>query len=491
MTSQVDQTLQLSIYASILAPVIGAILIFLFSKYRGLIELLFVSSALCLLGITISIVNLGTDAFQHSIVLLNIIESIPIAFHVEPLGILYACVASGLWLITTIYAIGYMNANKEKHLARFYMCFCIAMAAVMGIAYAANLLTLFIFYEILTLSTYPLVSHKGTDVAKQGARVYLGILLSTSIGFLLIAILWTWHATGTLDFSVGGILENKLSDSLLMLLFALYAFGIGKAALMPFHRWLPSAMVAPTPVSALLHAVAVVKAGVFCVLKITVYVFGIDVLHSTGVNSPIIWIATATMLLASLVALQQDNLKARLAYSTVSQLAYIVLGAVLATSASIMGSSLHLATHAVGKITLFFCAGAIYTATKKTLVSELNGLGRIMPFTFTAYTIAAISIIGLPPLVGSWSKWFLIDGAIAADRLIIACAFLISTLLNIVYLMPIAINGFMAQPNKPSSGIKEAPFAVVMPLCVTAALCLILFFLMHYVYDFLLLTPLR
>jgi len=472
-------------------PIAGALSIFLCARFRGLIELLFVATAVCLLGVTISIVNLGADIFHQSISLINIIGSIPVAFHVEPLGILFACVASGLWLITTIYAIGYMNANKEKHLARFYMCFCLAMAAVMGIAYSANLLTLFIFYELLTLSTYPLVAHKGTEAAKQGARTYLGILISTSIGFLLIAIIWTWFSTGTLDFSVGGIVQDKLPNNLLMLLFALYAFGIGKAALMPFHRWLPSAMVAPTPVSALLHAVAVVKAGVFCVLKITVYIFGIDLLDTTGVNTPIIWVATATMLLASLVALQQNNLKARLAYSTISQLAYIVLGAVLATSTSIMGSSLHLATHAVGKITLFFCAGAIYTATKKTLVSELNGLGRIMPFTFTAYTIAAISIIGLPPLAGSWSKWFLVDGAITADRLIIAIAFLISTILNIAYLMPIAINGFMSNPDKSLTGVKEAPFAVVMPLCVTAGLCLALFFLLGYVYDFLLLLSLR
>ncbi len=489
--TELGQSIQMNILASLLAPLAGALLIFTFSRFRGLIEVIFVATALCLLGVTISMVNLGSEAFQQSITLFSILDSIPIAFHIEPLGIFYACVASGLWLITTIYAIGYMNANHEKHLARFYMCFCIAMMAVMGIAYSANLLTLFIFYEALTLSTYPLVAHKSTDDAKLGARIYLGILLSTSIGFLLIAIIWTWQATGTMNFTAGGILENKLPDTLLMLLFALYAFGIGKAALMPFHRWLPAAMVAPTPVSALLHAVAVVKAGVFCVLKITVYIFGIDLLNTTGANSPIIWIATATMLLASLVALQQNNLKARLAYSTISQLAYIVLGAALATSASIMGSSLHLATHAVGKITLFFCAGAIYTATKKTLVSDLNGLGRLMPFTFAAYTIAAISIIGLPPLAGSWSKWFLIDGAITADRLIIAIAFLISTILNIIYLMPIAINGFLLKPAGSNCAIKEAPLAVVVPLCVTAGLCFVLFLLMPYVYDFLLLLNLQ
>ena len=487
MMTSISQTIQIHILASLLIPLLGALLIFTFYNNRRLIEFIFVGTALVLLGVTISIVNMGSGVFNQTVVLFPIIDSIPIAFHLEPLGILYACVAAGLWLVTTIYAIGYMNANKEKHLARFYMCFCIAMMAVMGIAYAANLLTLFIFYEVLTLSTYPLVAHKGTDDAKAGARVYLGILLSTSIGFLLIAILWTWHVSGTLDFTPGGILEHKLPDTLLMLLFVLYAFGIGKAALMPFHRWLPSAMVAPTPVSALLHAVAVVKAGVFCVLKVTVYIFGIDLLHSTGANSPIIWIATATMLLASFVAIQQDNLKARLAYSTISQLAYIVLGAALATSASIMGSSLHLATHAVGKITLFFCAGAIYTATKKTLVSEMHGLGRVMPFTFAAYTIATISIIGLPPMAGSWSKWFLIDGAISADRLIIAAAFLLSTLLNIVYLVPIATNAFLLRPDGGNTTMKEAPFAVVMPLCITAALCFVLFFLLPYVYDFLLL----
>ena len=478
-------TLSQGIYMSLLVPLVGAILIYVLRNQRRLIEILFVATALCLLLLTISIVNLGAQVYYQTITLIPFIENVPLAFHLEPIGILYACVASGLWLVTTVYAIGYMNANKEQHLARFYLCFCIAMMAVMGIAYAANLLTLFIFYEVLTLSTYPLVAHKGTDTAKAGARVYLGILLSTSIGFLLVAILWTWSATGTLDFTPGGILEDKLPNNLLMLLFILYAFGIGKAALMPFHRWLPAAMVAPTPVSALLHAVAVVKAGVFCILKITVYVFGIDLLQTSGANTPIVWIAVATMLLASLVAIQQDNLKARLAYSTVSQLAYIVLGAVMATTTSVIGSSLHLATHAVGKITLFFCAGAIYTATKKTLVSELNGLGRIMPFTFSAYTIAALSIIGLPPLAGSWSKWFLIEGAISADQLLIAVAFLISTLLNMVYLLPVAINGFLLQPKDGNTVIKEAPFAVVMPLCVTAGLCFVLFFLLPYVYDFL------
>jgi len=254
---------------------------------------------------------------------------------------------------------------------------------------------------------------------------------------------------------------------------------------MPFHRWLPAAMVAPTPVSALLHAVAVVKAGVFCVLKITVYIFGIDLLQSTSANVAIVYLAALTMLLASLVALQQDNLKARLAYSTISQLAYIVLGAALATSASMIGASMHLATHAVGKITLFFCAGAIYTVTKKTSIKDMRGIGYQMPFTMFAYTIAAISIIGLPPMVGSWSKWFLIDGALSSGQIVLAVAFLISTLLNIMYLMPIAINAFINRPASTEPQYQEAPKSLLIPLSMTALLCLLLFFLMPYFYEFL------
>lgn len=477
----------IGILASIGIPVLGAIFIGLNRKSKRAIEIIFVLTAICLLAITVSLTSISEQVLYQNYNLFNLVDGVPLAFQVEPLGILFACIGAGLFLVTTIYAIGYMNGNKEKNLPRFYLCFCLAMGAVMGIAYASNLLTLFIFYELLTLSTYPLVTHKGDENAKRGGRVYLGLLLTTSIGFLLVAILWTWQAAGTLDFSIGGILGNNLSDTNMMWLFALFAFGIGKAGLMPFHRWLPSAMVAPTPVSALLHAVAVVKAGVFCVLKITVYIFGIDTLTTTNGSDFILWVGVFTMVTASLIALQQDNLKARLAYSTVSQLAYIVIGASLATASGVIGGAMHLATHAVGKITLFFCAGAIYTATKKTKISEMHGLGKAMPFTFTAYTIAAISIIGLPPLVGSWSKWFLLDGAISAQEYMVVAAFVLSTLLNIVYLAPIATNAFLSKPKDgvTYNKIQEAPFACVAPLCFTAALCLLMFFLMHHVHDYL------
>ena len=474
-----------SLYLNFAIPVIGACLIALLHQHRRAFELVFIGTAAVLLWNTLRLFDLGQAAYFTNISPFSLIDSIPLAFHLEPLGLLFSGIASSLFLVTTLYAIGYMNANNEKHLARFYFCFCIAIFAVMGIAFAANLLTLFIFYEILSFSTYPLVTHKGNEAARNGGRAYLGLLLSTSIGFFLIAILWVWGSTGELDFVRDGFLQEQMPKEALIVLYTLFAFGVGKAGLMPFHRWLPSAMIAPTPVSALLHAVAVVKAGVFCVLKITVYVFGIDLLSSSGASTLIIWVATATMLLASLVALTQDNLKARLAYSTVSQLSYIVLGAALATASSIAGASMHMATHAVGKITLFFCAGAIYTAAKKTKVSELDGLAKAMPITFIAYTIAALSIIGLPPMAGSWSKWFLLDGALQAEYFWVAIAFIISTLLNMAYLLPVVARGFFAPAKDTISGIQEAPWMCLLPLSITAISCFVLFFLLQELHLFL------
>ncbi len=299
---------------------------------------------------------------------------ISISFEIEPLGMVFALVASSLWIVTHIYAIGYMRGNGEKKQARFFACFSFAIFATLGIAFAANLATLFVFYELLTVSTYPLVAHKENEQSKLGARTYLSILMATSIVFLLTAVIWTYVVAGRLDFVAGGIIGPELG-TLLPILLALYAFGIGKAALMPFHRWLPAAMVAPTPVSALLHAVAVVKAGVFTMLKVGVYVFGIDNLAATGASVWLMWVAAFSILVASIIALQQDNLKRRLAYSTVSQLSYITLGMSLATSMGVLGGGLHIVTHAVGKITLFMCAGAIYVATHKTDISDMRGLG--------------------------------------------------------------------------------------------------------------------
>lgn len=438
---------------------------------------------LCVICILCQVGNGTTETFTT----FEVVSGISLAFHVEPLGLMFALIASGLWILTHVYGIGYMRGNNESHHARFFACFSIAIAAVMGIAFAANLFTLFVFYEILTLSTYPLVAHKGTPDAVKGARTYLSILIGTSIALLLTAVIWTFTLTGTLDFAKGGILADKIAPALVPILLGFYAFGIGKAALMPFHRWLPAAMVAPTPVSALLHAVAVVKAGVFSMLKVGVYVFGIDFLAGTGASEWLMWLAAYSIIAASVVAMTKDNLKARLAYSTVSQLSYVTLGMALATSMGVLGGGMHIAMHAMGKITLFMCAGAIYVAYHKTEISQMQGLGRVMPITFGAFLIGALSIIGLPPLGGSWSKFLLMMGAADADHQIIIGILMLSSLLNVAYLLPLVARGFF-QPATDRSlpkTVSEAPLLCWLPPAITALGCVILFLYAGVLQEFL------
>jgi multicomponent Na+:H+ antiporter subunit D len=446
----------------------------------------FICAVLTFACVLVILCNVGNDT-TGPYELFDVVSGLSISFHVEPLGLMFAIIGSGLWIITHIYGVGYMRGNNEQHHARFFACFSIAIAAVMGIAFASNMFTLFVFYEILTLSTYPLVAHKGTPEAVKGARTYLSILIGTSIALLLTGVIWTFTIAGTLDFTKGGILEGKIAPTLLPVLLGLYAFGIGKAALMPFHRWLPAAMVAPTPVSALLHAVAVVKAGVFSMLKVGIYIFGIDFLASTGASEWLMWLAAYTIIAASVVAMTKDNLKARLAYSTVSQLSYITLGMALATSMGALGGGMHIAMHAMGKITLFMCAGSIYVAYHKTEISQMQGLGRIMPITFGAFLIGALSIIGLPPLGGSWPKFLLMVGAVDAGHQIIIGVLMVSSLLNIAYLLPIVGRGFFrpATDSKLPKTFAEAPLLVWMPPAITAAGCIILFFYAGSIQDFL------
>ncbi len=430
---------------------------------------------ICLVSSLYSITRLG-----ETVTLLgpDLFPGLSLKFEIEPLGMIFSLVASYLWLVTTVYAIGYMRGHHEKNQTRFYACFAIAISSVMGIAYADNLFTLFIFYEILTLSTYPLVTHAGTVKAMQGGRVYLGVLLTTSILFLLLAVIGTWYTAGTLDFQAGGVFDKTTPHLVTGTLLVLFIFGIGKAAIMPFHRWLPAAMVAPTPVSALLHAVAVVKAGVFTVLKVCMYIFGIDLLKTLPTADILLYLAGATVIIASLVAMRQDNLKARLAYSTISQLGYITVGALLATEAGFLGGAMHIAMHAFGKITLFFCAGAIMVASHKTEISQMGGLGRQMPVTMIAFFIGSLSIIGLPPTGGTWSKWYLMIGSIDSEKWVIMVILMLSSLLNIAYLLPIPLRAFLDR-DKSRQGkikIKEAPLPSLLALTVTAAGCLVLFF---------------
>jgi multicomponent Na+:H+ antiporter subunit D len=474
----------LNVGMAIWIPLAGALLIALTGRWPNVRETVTIATALTL-GAFVYLVGLDvTEGGRPGILLGEIMPGLGIGFEVEPLGLLFGTVASMLWIVNSIYSIGYMRGNREPHQTRFYVCFAVAIAAAMGIAFSANLLTLFLFYEILTLSTYPLVAHKGDEKTLAAARVYLGILLATSIGLLLPAIIWTYLAAGTLDFVAGGILADAVSGPALGLLLALYVLGVGKAAVMPVHRWLPAAMVAPTPVSALLHAVAVVKAGVFTVLKVIVYTFGTEHLFAEPSSGWLIWLAAFTIIAASLIALRQTNLKRLLAYSTIGQLSYVVLAAAILKPLSEIGAAVHIVAHAFGKITLFFAAGAIYTASKKTEVAELAGIAARMPWTMTAFTIGALSMVGVPPFAGFVSKWYILAGAFQSDNYVAIFTIVLSTVLNAAYFLPILFLAWFrpeAQPVAKDHG--EAPLPMVIALGITAALTLGLFFFNQPVID--------
>ena len=411
---------------------------------------------------------------------LNLISIFPggdIAFIVEPLGMLFSGLVSILWFVSSVYAIGYMRSNKEKRLGPFFGFFALAISTTIALSYSANLFALFIFYEILTFVTYPLVSHRGDNESLLGARRYILILVSTSVLFFLPAIIGTYFIAGTLDFKMGGIFPEKTNNSVLLILSVLFIYGIGKAALMPIHRWLPSAMVAPAPVSALLHAVAVVKAGVFSVVKIIVCIFGMENFQEFGGSDWLVYVAGFSILLASSIALGQDNLKSRLAYSTISQLAYVVLAAAIAKPLAVVGACVHIIGHGFSKITLFFAAGSIYLKAHKINISDLNGIGRRMPWTMTAFTIGALGMIGIPPTAGFLGKWFILSSAISIKDYFVLIVLMISTILNAAYFLPIIYNAFLKEEKEvPGDDHKDSPFLVVIAICTTALISIILFF---------------
>ncbi len=484
-------TPELLITLIMIVPLIIAGGIGVAGKVPNIREAVTLIGAAILFGLVVMLVMQVAGGARPELVLGEAAPGLLFAFKVEPLGALFAVVASGLWIVNSFYSIGYMRGNRERNQTRFYICFAVAIFGAMGVAMAGNLFTLFVFYEILTLSTYPLVTHKGDAAAQRGGRIYLLTLLATSIGLFLAAIMWTWALAGnSLAFVDGGLLAGaNISPAVASALLVLFAFGVGKAGLMPVHFWLPNAMVAPTPVSAFLHAVAVVKAGVFTILKISMYIFGADLLASTPAREFILWTACFTIIVASLVAMTKDNLKARLAYSTVAQLAYVTAGAMLANQAGFLGGGLQIAAHAAGKMTLFMCAGAIYVATGMTNISDMRGLGRKMPIVFIAFFVAALSIIGIPPLAGGWPKYELMQGAINGGEPFVLAVLIGSSLLNIIYLLPIPILALMPPPGtpepKPFKRAGGAPFLTVAAPVFTASLCVVIFFFAGDIANFL------
>jgi multicomponent Na+:H+ antiporter subunit D len=463
--------------AAILVSLLGALPILLSDRQPNLRESWTILIAVVKLTIVASLLPGVLAGNNYVFTIAQVIPGVPIELRVDALGMVFALVASCLWLFTSIYSIGYMRALNEHAQTRYFASFAVAISATLGIAFAGNLLTMYLFYEVLSLSTYPLVTHEQNAEARASGRKYLTYILGTSIALALPAMLLTYSAAGTLDFTSGGILAGKASPELLALLLVLFLFGFAKAGLMPFHGWLPAAMVAPTPVSSFLHGVAVVKAGVFSIFRVVFHILGPETLQSANLSVVITTIASVTLLTASLVALTQDSMKRRLAYSTIGQLSYMVLGAGMLSAIGRLGGVMHLAMHAFGKITLFFCAGAIYVASKKKYISQMDGLGRRMPITFLAFFFGSLSIIGMPPLGGFISKWNLVIGAVDGGQLTLLLVLLVSSLLNAAYFLPIVYRAFFAEaPQGEETGIKEAPLFCLVPLCLTAFGSLMLFF---------------
>ena len=409
-------------------------------------------------------------------VLFRILPGIELAFRVDAFGLLFASGASLLWILTSCYSIGYMRSLREHAQTRYFSCFALALSATIGVAFSANLFTLFLFYEALTLVTYPLVGHHETAEAKAGARKYVIYLLGAAKVFLMAAIVLIYNVAGTLEFRNGGILPvAQLTEqpTLLFVIFALFLFGFAKNAVMPLHSWLPAAMVAPTPVSALLHAVAVVKTGVFSTLRVFLFVFGPHAMRELGADQLALGAASVTILVASFLALGQDNLKARLAFSTVSQLSYIILGAALLNSSGVLGGIAHITNHAVSKITLFLCAGSIYVSTHKTEISQMSGLAKRMPWTMAAFALASLSIVGIPLTSGFVSKWFLALGTVDGDSFVLLGVILVSSLLSAAYLGPIVYKAYFEEESPTNEEVREVPW-MVAPLAVSAAASLLL-----------------
>jgi len=458
---------------AVLVSLLSALAIMLSGRRPNIRELWTILGSITMFGVVFSMLPDVLSGKYPEIILFNVSPGIPLSLRVDAAGIIFGLSASLLWIITSIYSIGYMRGLCEKKQTSYYTCFALCLSATMGIAFAANLLTFVIFYEILTVATYPLVIHKETPEAIQAGRKYLAYLLTGEVA-LIVAIALTYQLTGTMDFIPGGFLGDIAGQYHLLGLFALFLIGFGmKSAVIPLHSWLPTAMIAPTPVSALLHAVAVVKAGVFGFVRVIGFVFGPTLFHDIGAGNLLAIMASITILVSSVLAMCQDNLKRRLAYSTVGHLSYILLGIALLSPAAWLGGLLHIVNHAAMKITLFFCAGAIYAKTHCEKVSELGGIGKQMPITMGAFALASIGLVGMPPINGFISKWFLGQGTLEAEQGVYLIILLLSSLLNAGYLFPIVRRAFFVQSNNRTKYAEASAFLLV-PLVFTALLSLFL-----------------
>lgn len=464
---------------ALLIPLIGAIGVMLKGENENLREGISSVSSIILLGIVCSMIPDVLNGKTLYYQLFTILPNVTVTLRADAMSMIFALVASSLWTIAVYYSMGYMRGLKEHAQTRFNACFALAIFGAIGVALSDNLFTMYLFYEIVSVCTYPLVAHHQDQEGYDGGRKYLVYLTATAKAFLLPAMILIYVLTGTLDFSADistGIFPPDVNKTLVIMLYIFCIFGFAKNGIMPFHHWLPGAMVAPTPVSALLHAVAVVKVGVFCTTRVMLYVFGVDTMAALNLGIPTAYFVGFTIIAASVIALSKDNLKARLAYSTVSQLSYIIMGVALCTVPGIQGGLIHIVNHGFSKITLFFCAGAIYVAAHKKNISEMEGLGKVMPFTFGAFAVASLSMIGAPPVAGFITKWNLLIGSIEAHQIGILLILLTSTLLNAAYFLPVTYRAFFGKRplDEPYTGIKEAPLAMLIPILIACTISVII-----------------
>jgi multicomponent Na+:H+ antiporter subunit D len=477
---------------AILCPMTASILIILSDKYPNIREGWTILASVTQFLIIFSMAPVIAAGNIIEFTFFTALPNVDFGFRIDAFGMIFAIIASFLWILVSLYSIGYMRPLNEHAQTRYYFCFAFAIFGGVGIALSGNLFTMFIFYEILTVSTYPLVAHDQTPVALAAGRKYVAYLLTSGV-FFLAAVVLIYYYTGTTDFVNGGIPNLAgVPRTSLMVIFALFLLGFMKAAWMPFHSWLPAAMAAPTPVSALLHAVAVVKAGVFGIVRIVCYVFGVDLMHTLGIGIILACIASYTIIVANLYAIGSDNIKKRLAYSTINQLSYIILGAALLTPAGIRGAMLHIPFHAFMKITLFMCAGAIMVITGKKAVSEISGVARKIPITMAAFTIGAMGMCGMPPIAGFISKWYLCSGCVQAYEtispvmIIFMFVLLIASLMDVVYFFPIIYTAFFGKlAEGEESGWAEKKYLfMIVPLLLTSIFAVLLFFYPNTFYIF-------
>jgi len=472
------------ILITMLIPMITGLLVMFSGKKPNLRDSWSTLGAILTFASVLSFLPTIQGGQQLKYTLFELYPGITVTLNLDALGVIFALVASFLWILASLYCVGYMRGLNEHAQTRFYVCYAVSVGAAMGAAFAGNLFTLYLFYEIVSIFTYPLVMHHQDKEGYEGAKKYIVYLMFTSKAFLLPAMVIIYVMCGTLDFNTAniaqGIFPAEADRFMVGVTFLLCLFGFAKSGIMPLHNWLPDAMVAPTPVSALLHAVVVVKVGVFSICRVMLSIYGTNILDETGLGLFTAYFVSFTILTASVIALTKTNLKARLAYSTVSQLSYIILGVAMLTPNSITGGLIHIANHALAKITLFFAAGCIFVASGKKDISEMGGLGKRMPFTMLAFGVASLGMIGAPPVGGFVTKWYLALGTMDIHNYILLSVLLISSLLNAGYFVPVFLQAFFGKPLPADEGItssletKPLILFMVIPLVITGTLSVLI-----------------